>query len=190
MYRSGCQSPNGVPNLKGSRQPCRPTLPSPAAIAVRHLRSLAASRISTPAAVSASRAAAPIVAPRERRNATAADPRMATDHHLRTAGATEASGRCSPPRARAVARRHRCHSSPAATSQSTARAAFSSEVVVTDRAVTVAGATRMARRRSLRAPRRAAPDTRREDALVEAAARRLLGAHDVRSLESLVHDLP
>ena len=50
-------------------------------------------------------------------------------------------------------------------------------------------ARRQQRRRSLRAPRGAAPDTTREDASVEAAARRLLGAHDVRSLESLVHDL-
>jgi hypothetical protein len=50
-------------------------------------------------------------------------------------------------------------------------------------------ARRQQRRRSFRAPRGAAPDTAREDAAVEAAARRLLGTHDARSLESLVHDL-
>ena len=50
-------------------------------------------------------------------------------------------------------------------------------------------ARRQQRRRSFRPPRGAAPDTTREDAAVEAGARRLLGTHDVRSLESLVHDL-
>jgi len=50
-------------------------------------------------------------------------------------------------------------------------------------------ARRQQRRRSFRAPRGAAPDTSREDAAVEAAARRLLPAHDARSLESLVEEL-
>ena len=51
-------------------------------------------------------------------------------------------------------------------------------------------ARRQQRRRSLRVPRGAAPDTTREDAAVEAAARVLRGAHDVRLLESLVKGLP
>jgi hypothetical protein len=45
------------------------------------------------------------------------------------------------------------------------------------------------RRSSFRPPRGATPDTTREDVAVEAGARRLLGVHDVRSLESLVRDL-
>jgi hypothetical protein len=50
-------------------------------------------------------------------------------------------------------------------------------------------ARRQQRRRSVRPPRGAAPDTTREDAAIEAGARRLLAANDGRSLESLVHDL-
>ena len=45
------------------------------------------------------------------------------------------------------------------------------------------------RRPSFRPPRGAAPETTREDAAVEAAARRLSGVHTVASLESLVRDL-
>ena len=45
------------------------------------------------------------------------------------------------------------------------------------------------RRSSFRPPRGATPDTTREDVAVEAGARRLLGVHDARSLQSLVHDL-
>ena len=50
-------------------------------------------------------------------------------------------------------------------------------------------ARRQQRRRPFRLPRGATPDTTREDAAVEAGARRLVEAHDARSLESLVHDL-
>ena len=45
------------------------------------------------------------------------------------------------------------------------------------------------RRPSFRPPRGAAPETTREDAAVESAARRLSGVHSVASLESLVRDL-
>lgn len=45
------------------------------------------------------------------------------------------------------------------------------------------------RRSSFRPPRGATPDTTREDAALEAGARRLLGLHDARALESLVQDL-
>ena len=45
------------------------------------------------------------------------------------------------------------------------------------------------RRPAFRLPRGATPDTTREQAAVDAAARRLMGLHDARSLESLVHDL-
>ncbi len=45
------------------------------------------------------------------------------------------------------------------------------------------------RRPAFRLPRGATPDTTREDAAVEAGARRLVAVHDARSLESLVHDL-
>jgi hypothetical protein len=52
----------------------------------------------------------------------------------------------------------------------------------------------MARRQQRRRPafrpaRGATPDTTREDAALDAGARRLVGVHDVRSLESLVKDL-
>ena len=50
-------------------------------------------------------------------------------------------------------------------------------------------ARRQQRRRGVRAPRGAAPDRPREDAVVEAGARRLLDAHDARLLESLERDL-
>jgi len=45
------------------------------------------------------------------------------------------------------------------------------------------------RRPSFRPPRGAASETTREDAAVEAAARRLAGVHSVASLESRVRDL-
>lgn len=45
------------------------------------------------------------------------------------------------------------------------------------------------RRPAFRPPRGAAPETSREQAAVDAGARRLADAHDARSLESLVHDL-
>ena len=45
------------------------------------------------------------------------------------------------------------------------------------------------RRPAFRQPRGAAPDNTREQAAVDAGARRLVGVHDARSLESLVHDL-
>ena len=45
------------------------------------------------------------------------------------------------------------------------------------------------RRPAFRLPRGATPDTTREQAAVDAGARRLMGLHDARSLESLVHDL-
>jgi len=45
------------------------------------------------------------------------------------------------------------------------------------------------RRPSFRPPRGVTPETTREDAAVEAAARRLSGVHTVASLESLVRDL-
>ena len=45
------------------------------------------------------------------------------------------------------------------------------------------------RRPAFRPPRGAAPDNTREQAAIDASARRLLGVHDARSLESLVHDL-
>jgi hypothetical protein len=45
------------------------------------------------------------------------------------------------------------------------------------------------RRPAFRLPRGAAPDNSREQAAVDAGARRLVGAHDARSLESLVRDL-
>jgi hypothetical protein len=48
---------------------------------------------------------------------------------------------------------------------------------------------RRQQRRPFRQPRDRAPDRAREQALVDAGARRLLAAHDARSLESLVHDL-
>jgi hypothetical protein len=50
-------------------------------------------------------------------------------------------------------------------------------------------ARRQQRRRPIRLPRGAKPDTTRQDAALEAGARRLAGAHDSRSLESLVLDL-
>lgn len=50
-------------------------------------------------------------------------------------------------------------------------------------------ARRPQRRRPIRLPRGAKPDTTREDAAIEAGARRLLGTHDPRSLESLVLDM-
>ena len=129
--------------LEGSRQLCRPIPLLPAAIAVRHLRSPAASRISTPAAASASRVAALIVAPPERRSATAGDRRTAaTARRRHTVGANARSVRCSARPARAAARRLRCHSSPAATSPSTARVAFSNAAVETDRVVTAGAVTK------------------------------------------------
>jgi hypothetical protein len=45
------------------------------------------------------------------------------------------------------------------------------------------------RRSSFRPPRGATPEPTREDALVEAGARRLLGIYDSHSLESLVRNL-
>ncbi len=45
------------------------------------------------------------------------------------------------------------------------------------------------RRPAFRLPRGVAPDNTREQAAVDAAARRLVAVHDSRSLESLVHDL-
>ena len=45
------------------------------------------------------------------------------------------------------------------------------------------------RRPAFRPPRGAAPDNTREQAAVDAGARRLMAVHDARSLESLVHDL-
>ena len=82
------------------------------------------------AAVSASRAAAPIVAQRVRRNAMAVRP-VATAGR-RTAVATRRAValnvKCSAPHARAAARRPRCHSSPAAISRSIARRVSSSVV--------------------------------------------------------------
>jgi len=45
------------------------------------------------------------------------------------------------------------------------------------------------RRPAYRPPRGAAPDNTREQAAVDAGARRLVAAHDARSLESLVQDL-
>jgi hypothetical protein len=50
-------------------------------------------------------------------------------------------------------------------------------------------ARRQQRRRPFRLPRGAKPDTTREDAAIEAGARRLAGLHDTHSLESLVLDL-
>lgn len=44
-------------------------------------------------------------------------------------------------------------------------------------------------RRAFRQPRDRGPDRVREQAALDAGARRLLGLHDVRSLEALVHDL-
>ena len=45
------------------------------------------------------------------------------------------------------------------------------------------------RRPAYRPPRGAAPDNTREQAAVDAGARRLVAVHDARSLESLVRDL-
>jgi hypothetical protein len=45
------------------------------------------------------------------------------------------------------------------------------------------------RRPAFRAPRGVSPDNTREQAAVDAVARRLAVAHDARSLEALVHDL-
>ena len=45
------------------------------------------------------------------------------------------------------------------------------------------------RRPAFRPPRGAAPDNTREQAAVDAGARRLVAVHDARSLQSLVHDL-
>jgi hypothetical protein len=45
------------------------------------------------------------------------------------------------------------------------------------------------RRPAYRPPRGAAPDNTREQAAVDAGARRLVAIHDARSLESLVQDL-
>ena len=45
------------------------------------------------------------------------------------------------------------------------------------------------RRPAYRPPRGAAPDNTREQAAVDANARRLVAVHDARSLESLVQDL-
>jgi hypothetical protein len=50
-------------------------------------------------------------------------------------------------------------------------------------------ARRQQRRRAFRPPRGATPDTTREQAAIEAGARRLLATHDPRSLESLARDL-
>jgi hypothetical protein len=50
-------------------------------------------------------------------------------------------------------------------------------------------ARRQRRRPAFRPPRGVQPDNSREQAGIDAGARRLLGAHDARSLESLVHDL-
>jgi hypothetical protein len=48
---------------------------------------------------------------------------------------------------------------------------------------------RRQQRRPFRQPRDRGPDQAREQALVDAGARRLLAAHDARSLENLVHEL-
>jgi hypothetical protein len=45
------------------------------------------------------------------------------------------------------------------------------------------------RRPAYRPPRGAAPDNTREQAALDAGARRLVAVHDARSLESLVQDL-
>jgi hypothetical protein len=45
------------------------------------------------------------------------------------------------------------------------------------------------RRPSFRPPRGSTPDNTREQAAIDAGARRLVAVHDARSLESLVHDL-
>jgi hypothetical protein len=45
------------------------------------------------------------------------------------------------------------------------------------------------RRPAFRPPRGATPDNTREQAAIDAGARRLAAVHDARSLESLVHDL-
>src|SRR5258708_6080976 len=86
LYRSEYQSAERS-FFEGSRQPCRPISLSPAAIAVRHLHSPAANKISTPAAVSANRAAAQVVVPSVRRNAMTADrPTAATVRQRHMAG--------------------------------------------------------------------------------------------------------
>jgi hypothetical protein len=48
---------------------------------------------------------------------------------------------------------------------------------------------RRQQRRPFRQPRDRGPDQAREQALVDAGARRLLAAHDARSLETLVQEL-
>ena len=48
---------------------------------------------------------------------------------------------------------------------------------------------RRQQRRPFRQPRDRTPDRAREQAALEAGARRLLAGHDARSLESLVNDL-
>jgi hypothetical protein len=50
-------------------------------------------------------------------------------------------------------------------------------------------ARRPQRRRPFRLPRGVKPDTTRQDAAIDAGARRLAGVHDPHSLESLVLDL-
>ena len=131
------------PHLEGSCQPCRPTPLSPAAIAVKHLRSRAASRISMPAVASASRAAALIVAQPVRRSATPAErPTTAMARLRHTAAVNARSVRCSARPARAAARRLRCHSSPAATSPFTARLASSSAAAEIDLVATAGAATK------------------------------------------------
>jgi hypothetical protein len=50
-------------------------------------------------------------------------------------------------------------------------------------------ARRRQRRPAFRPPRGVQPDSAREQAGIDAGARRLLGAHDARSLAALVHDL-
>jgi hypothetical protein len=50
-------------------------------------------------------------------------------------------------------------------------------------------ARRQQRRRAFKPPRGATLDTTREQAVVDAAARRLLSLHDSRALESLAQDL-
>ena len=132
--------PNGIPRfLKGAGNLCLPIPSLPAAIAVKHLHSRAASRIFTPAAGSASRVAAPTVVPRGRRSAMEGSPRtIATARHLAAEDAR--SAKCSAPRARVAARRPRSRSSPAVTSLFTAPLASSSAAAGTDLVVVTAGA--------------------------------------------------
>ena len=112
---------------EGSRQPCRLMSRSPAAIAVRHLRSPVASRTFTPAAVSASQAAVQVVAPSVRHSAMTADrPTTATARPVRMADMSAPRVRCSARRARAVASKRRYRFNRVTISRCIARRASSS----------------------------------------------------------------